>query len=214
MKDDTDLSYDPVDLGENDNGQAVLRICKDQKLLVVNNLKTRNRFFRRDLTYKEKKRWISEVDVCLVSKSLVPNIIGFNIDKSANLPSDHAPVSVNLYIPEQSMDMKQLLEKSSDLGGYDIPDSKKDLCRKGTPYKNIDKEKFTTKLETAAVPQLNDYVTVNEAAENFTDFLYSCVADSVKSVIIIMLLLLPTMNFCHDGNASSNVVMIAFYGRQ
>ena len=92
------LSYSPIDLGENNNGKAVIQVCKDQKLLVVNNLSTEHNSFKGNFTYKKGKRWVSEVDVCLVSRSMVSNIEHFFVDHTSSLPSDHAPVTITLRI--------------------------------------------------------------------------------------------------------------------
>ena len=173
---DPTISYNPVDLGENDNGKSILQICKDQGLCVVNNLETQGRNFKGDLTYKKRKKWISEIDVCLISKTLLPNIISFSVNKGINLPSDHAPVSLKVFIPESSVDMKELVSRSNDLGGYDLAVSQKKLCYPEIPYKRIDTVDLANQL-SRCIPSL-DHMDVDEAADLFSKRLYECIENS------------------------------------
>ena len=53
VTDDDSLTYTPVDKGENDNGKKVIGICKDQHLIVVNNLNTSSGKFTGALSYRE-----------------------------------------------------------------------------------------------------------------------------------------------------------------
>ena len=131
---DNGMSYSPVDLGENDNGKAVLQVCKDQNLYVVNNIHTRNKHLKGDLTYRKRRKWISEVDICLVSKSLIDNIISLSVDKDMNLPSDHAD-------------------------------------------KRIDTDKLHDQL-SVYVPVIDNSMSIDQVAEQFSDKLYECILDS------------------------------------
>ena len=90
-----DLTYKPIDKTLNDNGREVIQICKDNKLLVLNNLEAEERNFPSDLTFRRKNKWISEVDICLLSSKLVKYAKSFHVSHD-NYPSDHAPVSVEL----------------------------------------------------------------------------------------------------------------------
>ena len=65
------MRYNPVDQSLNDNGKKILQICEDNELFVVNNLQTEFKRFSSALTYRMRKKWISELDVCIESKDLI-----------------------------------------------------------------------------------------------------------------------------------------------
>lgn len=62
-----DLYYKPIDVSVNNNGKSIIQVCKDNNLLVVNNLHTMCHSFPSSLTYRKRKKWISEVDYCLIT---------------------------------------------------------------------------------------------------------------------------------------------------
>ena len=66
----------------NDNAYVLGTICSDNDLLVVNNLSTPSNFFRGGKTFKKKNLWISELDICLVSFSLLVDIDNFKIHQT------------------------------------------------------------------------------------------------------------------------------------
>ena len=147
VEDNEILSYHPIDLAENENGKSVIQICKDRRLLVVNNLSTDLCNFKDDLTYKKWEKWTSELDVCVVSRSIVPNITDFLVDQNANLPSDHALVTIKLHIPSQRMDLKQLVSRSDDLGAYQhFGPQFKSLCKSTIQFRRIDTDCFARQL--------------------------------------------------------------------
>ena len=45
--------------------------------------------------FAKRERWISEIDVCMLSQSLVKNVISFDTRKDITLPSDHAEIYLN-----------------------------------------------------------------------------------------------------------------------
>ncbi len=67
-----DLSYplisDDVNV-QNDNENILSTICSDNQLIVINNLKTRDRHFTGNKTFKRRGMWISEIDLCCISSS-------------------------------------------------------------------------------------------------------------------------------------------------
>ena len=91
--DDASLTYQITDSGVNDNGKRIAAICKDHNLVLVNNLRTGTATFPGALTFRQRKKWISELDLCIVSKNLVSHVTSFNVNQDTVFPSNHAPVS-------------------------------------------------------------------------------------------------------------------------
>ena len=46
------------------------------------------------LTFRQKHRWISELDHCFISPGLMPSILNFRVEDRLDMPSNHAPVFV------------------------------------------------------------------------------------------------------------------------
>ncbi len=100
----------------NDNAFVLGTICSDNGLLVLNNLSTPSRYFRGGRTFKKINEWISELDLCLVSCSLLDNMDNPKIHQTNDLPSDHAPVS--LEIRSRGVGMKHLCQRAGQLGEH------------------------------------------------------------------------------------------------
>ena len=94
VDDSLGVSHVIVDNTVNQNGRSLIQTCIANKLTPVNNLVTADHTWNGSLTYRKKHRWISEVDLCLVSLPLVGAISHFTVDQNLKYPSDHAPVSV------------------------------------------------------------------------------------------------------------------------
>ena len=87
--------YNVVDEGTNTNGRMLLQTCKDNDLVVANNLVTmEGRTLQSGLSFRKKKRWISELDLCMVSRQLSDSLVDLTMNQDLGFPSDHAPLSV------------------------------------------------------------------------------------------------------------------------
>ena len=99
VRDNPDLTYVPVDniSQPNFNGRKLLDVAKDCDLLVINNLLqcNKSKFFDGGLTFRKGQRWISELDICLISSSRIVAVAELTIDQRLHIPSDHAPISVS-----------------------------------------------------------------------------------------------------------------------
>ena len=75
--------------------------------------------------------WISELDLCLASLSVIPIISTFTINKELELPSGHAIVSLQLTIESSSFYLKSLVSRNAELSSeYDcIPNIRKPFQR-------------------------------------------------------------------------------------
>ncbi|ELU17227.1 hypothetical protein CAPTEDRAFT_210518 [Capitella teleta] len=72
------------------HGKIVLEMCKHLNAVIINNLSTGSKFFRGSLTFRERQRWISELDLCIISSELVHLVDNLVIDTSfASLRTMH-----------------------------------------------------------------------------------------------------------------------------
>ena len=86
------------------------------------------------------------MDVCIIYEEIISNVTHFCVNQDSTFPSNHAPVTVEFHFPETHMNTDQLLSRTEDLGTYYHP-SKQNLCKNAIPYKRINIELFTQKLE-------------------------------------------------------------------
>ena len=115
---DPRFSYSP---GDNvpallPHGKKSIAICKDCDMLVLNNLKSGDTVYPGGLSFRKKNRWISELDICMISRNDTHLIKSFNVDQRLDFPSDHAPISFSLdcVVPPPSVD--DLCSRADDLG--------------------------------------------------------------------------------------------------
>ncbi len=85
----------------NDNAYVLATLCIDKKFVVVNNLRVRENEFTSSVTYKQSDVWISEMDMCMTASNMVDHIDEFSVHQTDFLPSDHAPISLQLSMPIQ-----------------------------------------------------------------------------------------------------------------
>ena len=112
VKDCHEIYYRPVDKTVNSNGKAIVQVCKDNNLVALNNLYTDVWSYPSSLTYRKKDKWISEVDYCFSSIHCINCATNLKVVQSTDLPSDHAPMSIDLSFPEEMIDAKVLLQRA------------------------------------------------------------------------------------------------------
>ena len=100
----------------NDNAYVLTTICKDHDLVVINNLKTSSKHFASNKTYKQGNRWVSELDICVCSQELIDRIDWFRVYQTENLPSDHAPIAIQM--SKSNTDLDDVVRRASYLGGH------------------------------------------------------------------------------------------------
>lgn len=177
------FKYTMVDPGINDNGKKVLAVCKDRKLLVVNNLSTGSSSFPGGLTYRTRNKWISQLDLCIVSEDLIPCVSHFDVNQDTTLPSNHAPVSVRVTFPEERLSPKQVLIRSSDIGTY--PTKQTHLCKRPISFERIDTARFTENMSSLIPPLVAHGADFNSLAEEFGEILYNSISESKEAPIHI-----------------------------
>ena len=162
-----------IDEGTNPNGKTLLRICKDSDLVIVNNLVTSVNHCNGGLTYRQKKRWVSEVDLCLVSRELVESVTGFSVNHDLSFPSDHAPVSVSLDFSRclKYIGWTELVERSSILVSYTQPPA--GMHKKAIRYQHFDHDRFMEEISAVAPPHVTSADGLAELA-TLTEAIYGC----------------------------------------
>ena len=168
------LTYKTIDPGINDSGKRLVDICKDHNLVLVNNLCTETATFQGALTFRQRNKWISELDLCIVSKAMIKDVKSFNVNQDTSLPSNHAPVSLQMTFPKRDLSVHQILTRASDIGSYPLP--QKHLCKKPINYHRIDHELFTEKM-SATNPTISATGHYDIIANDFSNMLY----DTIKA---------------------------------
>ena len=74
-----------------------MNICNNNGMVIVNNLHFGDRHFKGNLTYRQGRRWVSEIDLCLSKQSCLSSIYDLQVHQGVK-GSDHAPISVTLRI--------------------------------------------------------------------------------------------------------------------
>ena len=138
----------------NDNAVLLSAVCNRNSMVVVNNLKYRRKHFLGKRTFRKQGKWISEVDMCMASRSMIKYIDDFSVVQRVDLPSDHAPIT--LTVANTGVDPNNLLVRSSQLGDHAVLyscDGKNNLLRKPLKFMNIDKEVFCDKILQSLVTE-------------------------------------------------------------
>ena len=100
----------------NDNAYLLSTVCVDHNLLVLNNVKTPTKYFPSQKTFKRRNQWISELDTTIVSFGLLNYLSNFTVHQSDWLPSNHAPISLDL--KPTRFNIYCVLVRASNLSGH------------------------------------------------------------------------------------------------
>ena len=170
-----DLSY-PVLCDDtnatNNNAEVLFNRCSENNLVVVNNLKTHDKHFVSNKTYKKRDTWISELDTCVASVNLLKYISAFNVLQRGDLPSDHAPIV--LTISTFGSDLDNIMSRAESLGDHSVlhqSPSRPKLSKKPVKYHTIVRNIFVDNLLQCDLP-VDDNVDV--MADGVSEALYEC----------------------------------------
>lgn len=165
----------------NDNAEFLSTLCIDNKLVVLNNMKTSNKHFPIGKTYRKRDAWVSELDTCIASPGLVPYVDELVVVKRTDLPSDHAPICMSLRIPGTHLD--NVLARAELLGDHAAlygDAARNSLTRRSIKFSNIDKQKFVGNISEMCIPAIDD--DVDTAASRISECLYVCAENSRGAV--------------------------------
>ena len=172
-----ELRYHVVDNTLNSNGRDALQVCTDNKLLILNNLQSDDKFFQGGLTFRRKKKWVSELDLCMLSPSLLSCTKSLLVSQDTSDPSDHAPVSIEFNFTPDLVHPRSLLTRAENTSGHAVLMSdayNQSLCRKPIPYHHIDHVQFAEQLQDHPPPSFEDGKSVGSLCTEFSDFIYQC----------------------------------------
>lgn len=161
----------------NNNAYILATICKDNELLVINNLKTDTKHFVSEKTYRKKDVWVSELDVVVASRQLVHDIDAFQVHQTTDLPSDHAPVTLEVRLP--SVNIAALDTRVSMLGSYGSLtewQGRGGRQRRPVGFRSLNTDLFINSIPDTEI--LYDLSDVNAFSNNITDTLYRCAEES------------------------------------
>ena len=85
-----------VDTVSNTNGKRLTEICVTSGLNPVNHWIYRDKMFDGNFTFKQKQNWISQIDWVVMSCRALPHLQEFKVLNALSLPTNHAPLSVEL----------------------------------------------------------------------------------------------------------------------
>lgn len=169
---------DPI-LRPNHHGKALINLIKDNNIIPLNGLKISNIQCDRKLTFKMKTRWVSEIDMCLISPELTPFIKSFEINHNHILPSNHAPIFCELVVPFHSrITSKDIAVNASQLFNYDYLNTKTSSFKKKLDSNHIDLHKLHHSFCSMSPPLINNVTNINTLIETTTDQIYSLCANN------------------------------------
>lgn len=163
----------------NDNAELMATICLENRLIVLNNLKTGDRHFLGGKTYRKRDTWVSELDTCILSPELIKRVDDFVVIKETDMPSDHAPISIIVQCPGVCLD--NILARASMLGDHAVlygSAAQVNVARKPIKFGNIMKEKFAESILCISTPEFHECNDVNTFAKSVSDALYKCAESS------------------------------------
>ena len=175
-----ELTYRVVDGGTNSNGSDIVQVCKDNSLLVLNNLQSRNKFFQGGLTFRRKKKWISEIDLCMISPLLLDCTKSLCVSQNSNDPSDHAPLSVEFVFTSDLVHPQSLLTRAENTSGHAVLMSdayNPSLSRKPIPLHRISPVQFVEQLQDSQPPSV-DGKSVDALCAEVSDFIYQSASNA------------------------------------
>ena len=145
------------------NENAKLLIGVLNSLVLVNGLKSENFQFTNDLTYRQRKGWVSELDHVYVSVNALQAVCDLRVNQS-QLPSNHAPVFLQLRTDRLSgLDPDDLVIRAADLGVHDhnIPNQRSRQIK----WTSVDPAAFSTYMETNGPPDTTNYENIDSVFE-------------------------------------------------
>lgn len=175
------LKYNVLDDCVNDNGRQILQICEDNSLLVLNNLESERVKFTGGLSFRRKKKWISEIDLCILSQKLLDYTKSLHVSHDVDFPSDHAPVTAEFHVTPDLIHPRELCERAENTSGHAVLSCDAHnplLCRKAIPSHNIHPVKFHEHLEAQVPPPVGNEQCVESLCCEFSDAIYRSATQS------------------------------------
>ncbi len=134
----------------NVNGQRLMQVCADTECVIANHCVSSGVALGGGLSYRKTKTWISEIDLCLTSKTALKCVQDIKVNQDLSLPSDHAPLEVRI-LCRGSTNRLCLLQRSADLGEHISKPAVRSL-KKGLPCNRVNTTRFQELLQDVTLP--------------------------------------------------------------
>ena len=115
LRESDNMNYYTHENNSNSNGEYLRSICVDSDLIVLNNLKYYENYFSDLSTFRRRNIWISQLDLCIISKSIINQVTSFDVNQDLLLPSDHAPIILGVDVNYIGSSYESLLKSSKSL---------------------------------------------------------------------------------------------------
>ena len=183
-KPDKNITYtENIDQSTNENGKITQNIMKQLNITPVNHLIYKSKIYKGNLTFKRKNKWISQLDWAMVSTQLIPYIVNFDVNQQISLPTDHAPIVLELQLPENS---NQLEKFAKNLGQeYTIHQVESPHCKPPIKMPRIDLTKFQNILpnpDQFDEEMERNMTTTDMLNESIADTVYKCIKESTLKI--------------------------------
>ena len=132
-------------------------ICVDNNLIVLNNIKTTNAHFPSQKTFKRRNQWVSEIDTIVTSYEMLNYFEQFTVHQTDWLPSNHAPISINLKCPKVNLDL--LLTRAEYFCGHGSLMGKvvcEQTVNRPVRYEQVDVSAFSDMIGIIIIPLINN----------------------------------------------------------
>ena len=169
------------DVKINQHGRDLAALCKNYNLLPINHLIYKGHSHDGKLTFRRKNKWISQLDWIICSCNLLHHIDVFRISQNTEIPSDHAPLT--LEISRLAYSPHHLLSCAKELGAYDKPEKPK--IKRPIKYKQVNCILLQTTLPFPSQQMLRD-PDINNVSENIADIIYKTAKESEENHVPII----------------------------
>ena len=177
------VSYTPIDTLQtpSPHGKRLDTIREAAHLYVVNNMHYKGKFFPGGLSFRRGPRWISELDLCLVSRNALDMLNDFLVDNHQRYPSDHAPITIKLDISSSMLDINALQRNAEQLGSHhavlrsaqNLPHTgEKPHRRRPLKHTNINQRAYVNSLPNDICDMIRDTESVDQCLEVISDSIY------------------------------------------
>ncbi|ELU16125.1 hypothetical protein CAPTEDRAFT_213057 [Capitella teleta] len=159
-------------------------------MVMLNNLSSASRGFSEKLTFHQGQRWISELDTCFISPEYISAIISFGVHQTPLLPSDHAPINLNINTEKcrsQPEDLTETLLRAENLHSIQTATSaKEEIMQKRKPIRmhEIDQDMICEELRGADTPALEPF-NPDQIAEDLNEILYTSAMSEIGYILTV-----------------------------
>ncbi|ELU15274.1 hypothetical protein CAPTEDRAFT_193748 [Capitella teleta] len=128
--------------------------------------------------FSKGQRWISELDTCFISPEYISAITSFEVHQTPLLPSDQAPINLNINREKcrsQPEDLTETLLRAENLHSIQTATSaKEEIMQKRKPIRmhEIDQDMICEELRGADTPALEPF-NPDQIAEDLNEILYT-----------------------------------------